>query len=198
MAGDDTALCGFMDAKLPGTGPLKKRSLSAPWRVWRRHWCAVRKLGPGLGVELLLDHGVGSAGSQTAGGNPTTDKDNCIRIPADAVVCRTESRSKQFAFGIFPAKERKPIVYLAACSESESQRWMASLRQLLRPRRHRFMEGTYSVSMVDNAHSRSAGLTGEFFLFFFFLIVEGLCRRVIFSLVLANPKRILRVQRFCD
>ncbi|XP_011495671.1 PREDICTED: uncharacterized protein LOC105360468 [Ceratosolen solmsi marchali] len=158
MAGEDTELCGFMDAKLPGgrcmSQRVKKRSL-APWKVWRRHWCSVRKLGPGLGIELLLDYGVGSNV-----GPASADKDNCIRIPANAIVCRTESRTKQFAFGVFPAKERKPLVYLAANSESESQRWMASLRQLLRPRRHRFMDGTFNVSMVDNAHSRSAGLTG--------------------------------------
>ena len=175
MAGEDTELCGFMDAKLPGLGRcmgqrVKKRPL-APWKVWRRHWCAVRKLGPGLGLELLLDHGVGSAAS---------DKDSCIRIPANAVVARTESRSKHFAFGVFPANERKPLVYLAASSESESQRWMASLRHLLRPRRHRFLDGTFSISMVDNAHSRSAGLTGKLFARFsctirYFPALSGRC-----------------------
>ncbi|OXU26032.1 hypothetical protein TSAR_016089 [Trichomalopsis sarcophagae] len=162
MAGEDTELCGFMDAKLPGGRCMgqrvKKRSL-APWKVWRRHWCSVRKLGPGLGLEILLDHGVASS-NNTGSASAASDKDSCIRISADALICRTESRSKQFAFGIFPAKERKPLLYLAANSESESQRWMASLRQLLRPRRHRFMDGTFNVSMVDNAHSRSAGLTG--------------------------------------
>lgn len=157
MAGEDTELCGFMDGKLPFgrcsvQQRMKKRSL-APWKVWRRHWCAVRKLGAGQGLEILLDHGVGSQAA--------ADKDSCIRIPPDALICRTESRTKHYAFGIFPAKERKPLIYLAASSEIETQRWMAGLRQMLRPRRHRFMEGSHDISMVDNAHSRSAGLTGE-------------------------------------
>ena len=172
MAGEDTELCGFMDAKLPGGQRVKKRPL-APWKVWRRHWCAVRKLGPGLGLEILLDYGVSSA-ANNANGTPgyyaSGDKDtSCIRIPSNAIICRTESRSKQFAFGIFPAKERKPLIYLCSVSESESQRWMASLRQILRPRRHRYMEGTYNVSMVDNAHSRSAGLTGKSIYYYYFI-----------------------------
>ncbi|KAJ8681559.1 hypothetical protein QAD02_017351 [Eretmocerus hayati] len=169
MGSDDTEVCGFMDAKLAGHR-VKKRSLGAPWKVWRRHWCSVRKLGPGLGLEVLLDHGVGgglnpaSSSSATLGHNQlANDKDRRIRIPADAIVCRTESRTKQFAFGIFPPRQRKPLLYLAASSESDSQRWMACIRQMLRPRRHRLVDGAagiHSVSMVDNAHSRSAGLTG--------------------------------------
>ncbi|XP_058794161.1 uncharacterized protein LOC131665924 isoform X2 [Phymastichus coffea] len=157
MAGDDhPELGGFMDAKLAScrnmSQRMKKRTL-APWKVWRRHWCTVRKLGVGRGIEVLLDQGYGS--------NPNAnDKDNIIKIPANAVICRTESRTKPYAFGIFPAKERKPLLYLAASSEIESQQWMAGIRQMLRPRRHRFMEGTYAVSMVDNAHSRSSGMTG--------------------------------------
>ncbi|XP_014217275.1 uncharacterized protein LOC106645838 isoform X2 [Copidosoma floridanum] len=156
MAGDDTTeICGFTDAKIPLGMRSKKRSL-ASWKVWRRHWCQIRKLGANFGLEILLDHGVGSRLSTDSNASSS----GSIRIPADAIVCRTESRSKPYAFGIFPAKERKPLIYLAASSESETQRWMANIRQLLRPRRHRFMEGTFNVSMVDNAHSRSAGLTG--------------------------------------
>ncbi|XP_011304224.1 uncharacterized protein [Fopius arisanus] len=153
MAGD-SELCGFLDAKLPGgryiSQRVRKRPL-APWKAWRRHWCSVRKLGPGLGVEVHLDRGL------SEGAN---DRNNSIKVPSDSLICRTESRTKQFAFGIFPGKERKPLLYLCGTSESETQRWMANLRQLLRPRRHRFMEGTFNISMVDNTHSRAAGLSG--------------------------------------
>lgn len=159
FSGDDTWLCNFMDIKLPkykcASPRLKKRSL-APWKVWNRHWCMVRKLGPGLGLEILLDCGVGSNGLVFP-----NDKETRLRVPANAIICRTESKSKQYAFGIFPLKERKPVLYLSSNSESESQRWMSKIRQQLRPRLHRFMEGTFSVSMVDNSHSRSAGLTGN-------------------------------------
>ncbi|XP_015109947.1 uncharacterized protein LOC107036477 [Diachasma alloeum] len=154
MSGCDSELCGFLDAKLPGSRYMshrvRKRPL-APWKAWRRHWCSVRKLGPGLGVEVHLDRGLSSDGN---------DRNNSIKVPSDSIICRTESRTKHFAFGIFPGKERKPLLYLCGTSESETQRWMANLRQLLKPRRHRFMEGTFNISMVDNTHSRAAGLSG--------------------------------------
>lgn len=153
MAGDESELCGFMEAKIPNSLRSKKRTL-APWKVWRRHWCQIRKLGCNLGLEILLDYGVDNRAFNN-------DKDNTIKIPTDSLICRTESRSKHYAFGIFPKKERKALIYLSSTSESESQRWMANIRQLLKPRRHRFMEGTFNISMVDNAHSRSAGLTGK-------------------------------------
>ncbi|KAK0175574.1 hypothetical protein PV327_009314 [Microctonus hyperodae] len=151
MAGGDIEHCGFLDAKLPGSR-VRKRSI-ALWKAWRRHWCTVRKLGPGLGVEIQLDRGL-------VLDNHINDRNNSIKIPADSVICRTESKTKLFAFGIFPAKERKPLLLLSGMSESETQRWMANLRQLLKPRRHRFMEGSFNISMVDNTHSRAAGLTG--------------------------------------
>ncbi|XP_008550873.1 uncharacterized protein LOC103573512 [Microplitis demolitor] len=143
-------LCGFMDAKLPGN-LMRKRSFVS-WKTWRRHWCTVRKLGLGLGAEVQLERGLTIDGLNAYR--------NTIKIPSDSVICRTESRTKSFAFGIFPAKERKPLLYLSGMSESETQRWMANIRELLKPRRYRFVEGTFNISMVDNTHSRSSGLTG--------------------------------------
>ncbi|XP_043501692.1 uncharacterized protein LOC122523842 [Polistes fuscatus] len=155
MAEDTEIYCGFLDAKLSGTRCLtqkvRKRSL-APWKVWKRHWCMVKKLGPGL--EIQLDYGISS------GGISQNEKDNSIIVPYDAIVYRTQSKSKQFAFGIFLNKERKPLLYLSGCSETETQRWMSNIRQLLKPRRHRFMDRSYNISIIDNAHSRLAGLTG--------------------------------------
>ncbi|XP_035741143.1 uncharacterized protein LOC118449974 isoform X1 [Vespa mandarinia] len=155
---EDTEICGgFLDAKLSGTRcvtqKVRKRSL-APWKVWKRHWCTVKKLGPGLGIEIQLDYGISS------GGISQNEKDNSIVIPYDAIVYRTQSKSKQFAFGIFLNKERKPLLYLSGNSETETQRWMSNIRQLLKPRKHRLMDGFYNISIVDNAHSRLAGLTG--------------------------------------
>ncbi|KAG8040405.1 hypothetical protein G9C98_001219 [Cotesia typhae] len=143
-------LCGFMDAKLPGN-LMRKRSFVS-WKTWRRHWCTVRKLGPGLGAEVQLERGLTIDGLNAYR--------NTIKIPSDSIICRTESRTKSYAFGIFPAKERKPFLYLSGMSESETQRWMANIRELLKPRRCRFLDGTFNISMVDNTHSRSAGLTG--------------------------------------
>lgn len=157
---EDTEICGgFLDAKLSGTRhvtqKVRKRSL-APWKVWKRHWCTVKKLGPGLGIEIQLDYGISS------GGISQNEKDNSIVVPYDAIVYRTQSKSKQFAFGIFLNKERKPLLYLSGNSETETQRWMSNIRQLLKPRKHRLMDGFYNISIVDNTHSRLAGLTGNF------------------------------------
>ncbi|KAK2576933.1 hypothetical protein KPH14_005551 [Odynerus spinipes] len=135
------------------TQKVRKRSL-ASWKVWKRHWCSVKKLGPGLGIEIRLDCGISS------GGVSQNEKDNSIIVPYDAIIYRTQSKSKQFAFGIFLNKERKPMLYLSGNSETETQRWMSNIRQLLKPRKHRFMDGSYNISIVDNAHSRLAGLTG--------------------------------------
>lgn len=161
MTGEDTELCGFVDAKLPGNRGMsqrvKKRSL-ASWKAWKRHWCAVRKLNVGHGIEVLLDCSISSGKSIVP-----NEKDNRIKIPPNAMICRTESKTKHFSFGIFSQKEKKPLLYLSAASETDTQRWMASLRQLLRPRKHRFMEGSLSISIIDNVHSRSAGLMGMTF-----------------------------------
>lgn len=158
MTEENTEICGFLDVKYLGgkykVQKVKKRTL-ASWKVWKRHWCSIKKLGPGLGVKVQLDYGISSSG--TASPN---DHDNSVTVPSDAIICRTQSRSKQFAFGIFPTKERKPLLYLAGNLEIESQRWMANIRQLLRPRRHQSVSGSYSVSLIDNAHSRASGLTG--------------------------------------
>ncbi|XP_053986894.1 uncharacterized protein LOC128880633 [Hylaeus volcanicus] len=158
MAEEYNEICGFLDVKYLGgkykVHKVRKRTL-APWKVWQRHWCSIRKLGPGLGVKVQLDYGISNGGNASP-----NDRDNSVIIPLDAIICRTQSRSKQFAFGIFPTKERKPLLYLAGNSETESQRWMANIRQLLRPRRHPIMPGFHNISIIDNAHSKASGYTG--------------------------------------
>ncbi|XP_051156622.1 uncharacterized protein LOC127278788 [Leptopilina boulardi] len=158
MTGEDTELCGFIDAKLPGnkgvSQKVKKRSL-AGWKAWKRHWCAVRKLNGNHGIEIVLDYSIGSAKSVVP-----NEKDNRIKISTNSLICRTESKTKQFSFGIFTVKDKKPLLYLSGASETDTQRWMENLRQLLRPRKHRFMEGSLSISIIDNAHSKASGLTG--------------------------------------
>ncbi|XP_003707156.2 uncharacterized protein LOC100875247 [Megachile rotundata] len=158
MAEENTEICGFLDVKFFGgkskVHKVKKRTLG-PWKVWKRHWCSIKRLGPGLGVKVQLDYTISNGSTMSP-----NDKGNSIVIPLDAIICRTQSRSKQFAFGIFPTKERKPLLYLAGNSETETQRWMANIRQLLKPRRYKFDSEFYSISMVDNTHSKSSGLTG--------------------------------------
>ena len=157
MAGDDAEVCGFVDAKLPGNRGVTQRMKNS-WKVWKRHWCAARKLSMGQGIEILLDCSISNGKSVIP-----NEKDNRIKIPSSVIICRTESKTMHYSFGIFSPKEKKPLLYLAADSETNTQRWIASLRQLLRPRKHRFMEGSLSISIIDNAHSRSSDLMGTTF-----------------------------------
>lgn len=151
-------ICGFLDVKYCGSKSkvhkVKKKTLG-PWKVWKRHWCSFQKLSSELGIKVHLDYCIGNDNNSSS-----NDKENFIIIPLNAIICRTQSRSKQFAFGIFPIKERKPLLYLAGNSETESQRWMANIRQLLKPRKLKIITGSYNVSMVDNSHSKASGLTG--------------------------------------
>lgn len=105
---------------------------------------------------------------------------NCIPVPRSTTLCRTDSRTKPFAFGVFNLrKTKKAVLFLAGCSESDSQEWMISIRKMLSivsyipgknlhnkltncAKRTIFLVGgsNFPVSLVDSAHSRAAGLLG--------------------------------------
>lgn len=55
-----------------------------------------------------------------------------VLIPDTCVCYRTDSRTKPFAFGLFlDSKSHKAIMYLAGCSETNSQEWMYAVRAAL-------------------------------------------------------------------
>lgn len=57
---------------------------------------------------------------------------SCLQVPRSATLCRTDSKTKQFAFGVFNLrKTKKPILFLAGNSESDSQDWMFIIRRML-------------------------------------------------------------------
>lgn len=136
-------ISGFLDVKLLcASKPHKihKRTLSL--KLWRRHWCSITKTNGTVKFELLT----------------ANQKGESIIIPLDACLYRTRSRSKEFAFGIF-ITEKKPLIYLAGNSETESQRWMSDIRKLLRERTVEPV-GTYFVSVIDNICSKASRLIG--------------------------------------
>lgn len=47
-------------------------------------------------------------------------------------------RTKAYGFGIFNAgqKEQQPCIFLAGKSETESQKWMKAIRDVLKPPTH--------------------------------------------------------------
>ncbi|XP_017875539.1 uncharacterized protein LOC108622274 [Ceratina calcarata] len=158
MAEENNEICGFLDVKFfygkSRVHKVKKKTLGH-WRVWKRYWCSFENVGSGMGIKVHLNFCFGNSSAQSVPG-----RSNSIIIPLDAIICRTQSRSKQFAFGVFPSKDRKPLLYLAGNSEIDSQRWMANIRQLLRPRNIKAIADFHSISIIDNAHSKASGLTG--------------------------------------
>lgn len=156
----DTEICGFLHVKSMGNNrfiaqKVRKRPLVLS-KIWKRLWCSIKKLGPGLGVQVQFDIRLSCGGSASK----LSEKGSCIVIPPNAVVYRIRSKTKQYAFAVSSTKDRKPLLSLSANSETETQHWMANIRQLLRPRRYSCMEKSYSVSIVDNEHSKASGLTG--------------------------------------
>lgn len=157
----DTEICGFLYVKSTGkrynakiAQRVRKRALALS-RVWKRLWCSMMKLGPGLGLQVQFDQKLSCHDALKQ-----NEKDSSVVIPSNAIIHRILSRTKQFAFSISSAVDRKPLLSLSANSETETQRWMANIRYLLKPRRHCCIERSYDVSMVDNAHSKAAGLIG--------------------------------------
>ena len=57
---------------------------------------------------------------------------NCVLLPRSSTVCRTDSRTKQYAFGVFTiSRTQKPLLFLSGASESDAQDWMSSIRKML-------------------------------------------------------------------
>ncbi|XP_060523421.1 uncharacterized protein LOC132700259 [Cylas formicarius] len=145
----ENILRGYVDVKISSRS---KRGLT-PWKAWKRQWCEIKRLDDiENGVELKL--------KSSADGNPL----NCLRVPRSATLCRTDSRTKQYAFGVFNlTKSKKPLLFLSGCSESDSQEWMLSIRKMLSIASYIPVgDSNFHVSLVDNKHSRAAGLLGLF------------------------------------
>ncbi|XP_025411821.1 uncharacterized protein LOC112684482 isoform X2 [Sipha flava] len=87
---------------------------------------------------------------------------SCLAVPNNAIIYRIKSRTKAYGFGIFYAgeKEQQPYIFLAGKSETESQKWMQSIRDVLKSPKYPKATNEYTVSVIDNEHSKRAGLTG--------------------------------------
>ncbi|KAI4467383.1 olfactomedin-related [Holotrichia oblita] len=85
-----------------------------------------------------------------------------VILPRSSTLCRTESRTKQYAFGVFTlGRNQKPLLFLSGSSESDTQSWMASIRRMLCVASYLPVgDSNFHVSIIDNAHSRKAGLLG--------------------------------------
>lgn len=131
-------IAGYLDVKISS----KSRRGLTPWKVsikckekwvsyskylcvckqaWQRQWCEIKRLEDIInGIELTLKSS--SDGSIL----------NSLLLPRSSTICRTESRTKQYAFGVFTVgRNQKPLLFLSGASECDSQEWMAVIRKTL-------------------------------------------------------------------
>ncbi|CAH0551732.1 unnamed protein product [Brassicogethes aeneus] len=146
MSGNDV-ISGYLDVKISSRS---RRGLT-PWKAWQKQWCEIRRLDSiENGVEMKLKS------------SPEGSVLNCVILPRSSTICRTESRTKQYAFGVFTlGRYQKPILFLSGNSESDSQDWISDIRRLLCIASYLPVgESNFRVSLIDTAHSRTAGLFG--------------------------------------
>ncbi|XP_050423914.1 uncharacterized protein LOC126835396 [Adelges cooleyi] len=136
-------ICGMIDVKVPSKG----RKFGS-WKAWNCQWCEILYKNENR-VVINMGHNKSSILS-------------CLAVPNDAVLYRIKSRTKAYGFGIFYTKEKQqyPLIFLAAKSETESQKWMKFIRDMLKPPKYSKGENEYAVSVIDNEHSKAANLTG--------------------------------------
>ncbi|XP_030759477.1 uncharacterized protein LOC115884897 [Sitophilus oryzae] len=144
---NENVFSGYLEVKISS----KSRRGFTPWRAWQKQWCEIRRLDDiEAGIELKLK-------SSEEGGVLS-----CLQVPRSATLCRTDSKTKQFAFGVFNLlKTKKPLIFLAGSNETDSQEWMICIRRMLSIASYIPVgENSFRVSLVDNAHSRNAGMLG--------------------------------------
>lgn len=146
MSGNDI-ISGYLDVKISA----RSRRGFTPWKAWQKQWCEIKRLDSmENGLELKLKSSVdGSVLSN-------------VILPRSSTLCRTESRTKQYAFGVFTlGRNQKPLLFLSGSSESNTQSWMASIRRMLCVASYLPVgESNFHVAIIDNTHSRKAGLLG--------------------------------------
>ncbi|KAF2900289.1 hypothetical protein ILUMI_05899 [Ignelater luminosus] len=138
---------GYLDVKISA----KSRRGFTPWKAWHKQWCEIRRLDNiENGAELKL--------KTSQDGNVIS----CVVLPRSSTVCRIQSRSKSYAFGVFTCgRSQKPLLFLSGSCESDTQRWMEIIRKTLSIALYIPVGNlSFHVSIVDNTHSRAAGLTG--------------------------------------
>lgn len=113
---------GECPISLPNNNNLTFQSHRVYKQAWQKQWCEIKRLDSiQNGVELKLKSGADGAVL------------NCVVLPRSSTICRTESRTKQYAFGVFIVckTQQKPILFLSGSSENDTQEWMSAIRKML-------------------------------------------------------------------
>ncbi|KAK4884327.1 hypothetical protein RN001_000598 [Aquatica leii] len=148
MSGNEV-VSGYLDVKVSA----RSRRGFTPWKAWHKQWCEIKRLDSvENGAKLIL---------KTAADGSII---NSVTLPRSSTVCRIESTTKNFAFGVFTlGRNQKPILFLSGSCEKDTQKWMSLIRKALAIASYLPVGSlNFHISLVDNDHSRAARLTGLF------------------------------------
>lgn len=140
---------GYLDVKVSA----RSRRGFTPWKAWHKQWCEIKRLDcMENGAKLIL---------KTAAEGSVISS---VILPRSSTVCRIESHTKSFAFCVSTlGRNQKPILFLSGSSETDTQKWMAYIRKTLMVASYIPVGSlNFHVSLVDNDHSRAAGVYGLF------------------------------------
>ncbi|KAJ2948236.1 hypothetical protein O0L34_g7464 [Tuta absoluta] len=142
-------MSGYLEVKYP----LKPNLPLNPFKSWKRQWVILRPSGTMSGGSLAV---YCSEAGATAGS---------IDLPSGSVVKRAKSRSRPYAFAVFPVDERKPRVLLAAQSLNEAHSWMDKIKALLNGDNligtETLLKDCFSVTIIPTDLSSKMGLYGD-------------------------------------
>ncbi|KAI5634963.1 PH domain-containing protein [Phthorimaea operculella] len=142
-------MSGYLEVKYP----LKTNLPLNPFKSWKRQWVILRPSATMSGGSLAV---YCSEAGATAGS---------IDLPSGSVVRRAKSRSRPYAFAVFPVDERKPRVLLAAQSLHEAHSWMDKIKALLNGDNligtETLLKDCFSVTIIPTDLSSKMGLYGD-------------------------------------
>ncbi|KAF5280327.1 hypothetical protein FQR65_LT03136 [Abscondita terminalis] len=145
----NVVVTGYLDVKVSA----RSRRGFTPWKAWHKQWCEIKRLDSvENGAKLIL---------KTA---PDGSVINSVTLPRSSTVCRIDSNTKNFAFGVFTlGRNQKPILFLSGSCERDTQKWMSLIRRTLAIASYLPVGSlSFHISLVDNEHSRAARLSGLF------------------------------------
>lgn len=152
------AVCqtGYLDVKIPS----KSRGLKN-WKTWKKRWVVLSSadlslVGPPTLVVQIYSH------------HSQKDKNCLFWKTFSSRLCqvyRSRSRTHRHAFSL--AQDDGPLLHLAGASETQSQDWMAAIRDLLWPpspliQLKTAYRGSHRVSLIDNDFSCQTGMLGRY------------------------------------
>ncbi|XP_077302866.1 uncharacterized protein LOC143923188 [Arctopsyche grandis] len=142
-------MSGYMEVKLP---TMSTRGFTT-WKTWKKQWCILRPQAVKQGIIVVLHASAGMSSTSQ------------VEIPKGSIICRTISKVKDYAFGIYSSiNSQRSLLLMAGQSESESQLWMLRMRAMLdgkdRTDNNHHTDNNFTVSVIENDFSNACGFKG--------------------------------------